>query len=468
MNFKKTVAIATAAGALAAISVPAMALENEFHGMFRAFGYVTNSLSGGGAFHLQEKSATDKFIEQRARIQYIAKASDDLKLVTHFELDTKFGGQSSTKYPIGDAGGIDADRISLETKNVYLDFNCPITGTNAKVGIQPFNDSYQGTFSNFDGTGVLLSKKFSAFTGTYGYFVINSDAVGGTAGTIGTPGVTAGTGTTFPSYRRLTHMNVVDANFAVNNDISVGANYTNVIGPDSSLVYLHMIGLNAAAKVGPAALALTAGYQLGDAPNVGTTAQKFAAYGITAAAKVDVGVGKVNVSALYLSGDKTPTTPDSKNTAWQVANTTTTYFPAANMWLIARNAATINSSTAIGGTSDMTRGGRGILGAFAGFEGALDKIFYNANVGWAKVAEKQAADSADIGTELNATVGYKLYSNLSASFTAAYAILGDGYKKDIAQRATDTATTGNTNLLPGGVRKADNSFLTNIALNYAF
>ena len=96
MNFKKTVAIATAAGALAAISVPAMALENEFHGMYRAYGYVTNATSGGGGFNLKEKSVTDKYIEQRARIQYIAKASDDLKLVTHFELDTKFGGQTTS------------------------------------------------------------------------------------------------------------------------------------------------------------------------------------------------------------------------------------------------------------------------------------------------------------------------------------------------------------------------------------
>ena len=44
MNLKKTAAIAAAAGALAAISVPAMALENEFHGMYRMFGYMTNAL----------------------------------------------------------------------------------------------------------------------------------------------------------------------------------------------------------------------------------------------------------------------------------------------------------------------------------------------------------------------------------------------------------------------------------------
>ena len=43
-----------------------------------------------------KKDANSGFIaEQRARILYTAKASDDLKLVTHFELDSRFGGTSS-------------------------------------------------------------------------------------------------------------------------------------------------------------------------------------------------------------------------------------------------------------------------------------------------------------------------------------------------------------------------------------
>lgn len=451
MNLKKTVAIATAAGALAAISVPAMAVENEFHGMYRAFAYATNATSGGAGFNLKEKSATDKYIEQRARLQYIAKASDDLKLVTHFELDTKFGGASSTKYPIGDAGGIDADRITLETKNVYLDFNCPLSGANVKVGIQPVNDAFQGTFSNFDGTGVLISKKFNNITGTYGYFTLASDAGTqfATAPVSALSTTAVGTGTTFPSYKAQTHLNILDGRFAVSKDLSVGANYYNVIGPDSGLYFLHMLGLNADAKVGPAALTASFGYQFGDSAAPGV---KIAAYGLTAAAKVAVGPGKVNVSGLYLSGDKA----GGDNTAWQVANAATTYFPASNMWLIVRNAATINSSTAIGGSSDISRGGRGILGLFAGYEGAMDKIFYNANIGYAQVAEKQTADSAVVGTELNVTAGYKLYANLSASATVAYAILGDGYKKE------------NAVLLPGGVAKADNPFITNIQLNYTF
>ena len=48
MKLKKTVAIAAAAGALAAISVPAMAFENEFHGMYKLKYFLSNFEQYGG------------------------------------------------------------------------------------------------------------------------------------------------------------------------------------------------------------------------------------------------------------------------------------------------------------------------------------------------------------------------------------------------------------------------------------
>jgi len=441
MNFKKTAAIAAAVGALGAVSVPAFALENEFKGMYRAYGYYTNALSGAGGFNLKD-SATDKFIEQRARLMYTAKASADLKLVTHFELDTKFGGSTNAKYANAgaagsDAGGLDADRVTLETKNVYIDFNCPLTGSKVLVGIVPFSDAYQGTWGNFDTTALVVSKKFGAFTGTYVYAAAAQADL---------------TGSTFNSDRNTLDVNILDGRFAVSKDLTLGANYYNVLGPNSTNYQMNMLGLNAAGKFGPAALTASFGYQFGNqdiARNVDINA-----FGGAVAAKIDAGPGKVNLSFLYLSGDNGVLV--NKDKGWQVASAGTTYFTPANMWLITRNAATINSSTAIGGSSDLTRGGRGIMGFFAGYEGAADKLYYNANVGYAQVDEKRTAASDEIGTEINATVGYKLYPALSISATAAYAFLGDGYGK----------STGT--LLPGGVANADDPFLTNVALNFSF
>ena len=48
MSLKKTAAIAAAVGALAAISVPAMAFENEFHGAYTMKAIVGNYEQAGG------------------------------------------------------------------------------------------------------------------------------------------------------------------------------------------------------------------------------------------------------------------------------------------------------------------------------------------------------------------------------------------------------------------------------------
>lgn len=462
MKLSKKIMVAAAVGALGVASaVPAMAFENEFHGMYRAYGYMTNALSGGGTFQLRENSRTDKFIEQRARLQYIAKASDDLKLVTHFELDTKFGGSTSTKYPIGDGGGLDADRITLETKSVYLDFKIPAVPVRAMVGIQPFNDSFGGLYGNFDATGAVFTGKFGALTTTYGYFTVGND--NSAFAYNNTPAAALVTGVTFASNAGTKDLNVFDAKFAINKDMTVGASYymllDKVAGANTPTIVNNTLGLNAAAKIGPASLTAALGFQFGkENSNLALSDNSTTAIAAAVAAKIAAGPGSVNVAALYLSGDKGGAN-DPHNKAWQSIGTAVNYYTPANMWLITRNAATINSSTQIGGGSDLTRGGLGLMGAFAGYEGKAGKVFYNGNVGAAKVAMKRSAVSANIGAEVNATVGYKLYDNLSTQFTAAYAFLGDGYgHKDAGANLLGTT----------GSRNADNPFLTAIALNYAF
>ncbi|RQW77870.1 MAG: porin, partial [Geobacter sp.] len=102
---KKLLAVAAAAVLTAATAVPALALENEFHGMYRLFltqSNFDNSTPAGAGFADNAKSGFTAV--QRARIVYTAKANDDLKLVTHFELDSRFGGQQVNTPGTGAAG----------------------------------------------------------------------------------------------------------------------------------------------------------------------------------------------------------------------------------------------------------------------------------------------------------------------------------------------------------------------------
>lgn len=451
MSLKKKTLAVLAAGAIVASAVPAMALENEFHGMFKFFGYGSNFFNGAG----QGLSPTGKagaFAEQRARIQYIAKANDDLKLVTHFELDSRFGGKNEATGYLGtstgnDGGNLDADQLTLETKNVYLDFNCPITKANVKAGIQPWADSYKSLFLLADMTGVNVTKKFDPLTLSLAWFRFDDNTVS----------------TTRDVGDLTADLWVADAKFAVNKDITLGASYyfidndSNTVTTPNSTGYtnyekLHVVGANAAIKAGPLALDPFFAYQFGDARE--STGHDISAFLAGATAKVKLGPGSLNATAIYLSGDDD--TADTDVEGWRIVATGTTYFNPANMWLLVRSGQGINTSSSVL-ANDLTVGGRGLMLGTLGYEGTAGKIFYNANVGYAQVAEERGTEDEVIGTEVNAQVGYKLYDNLSISAAGAYAFLGDGMGGNAPE------------LISGfGVADAEDPYMFNIQLAYAF
>ena len=444
---RKLIAIAAGVAVSAAMAVPAMALENEFHGMYKAFGYSTNFFNGAtfgpadAINRLSENSHSGFLAEQRARIQYIAKANDNLKMVTHFELDARFGGTPNYKGTTGtDAGSLDADALSLETKNVYLDFNT--LGSNFKVGIQPWNDAYKSLFLLADMAGASVTKKFDPFTASLAWFRIDDNTAAAT-----TPG------------RVTADFIAADGKFAVNKDLIVGVSYYNVQNDSFAAAaagvpayeLLHMFGANASAKLGPAAVDVFAAYQMGEFD----TDQDLEGYMFGTTGKVKVGPGAVNFAGFYLSGDTTTATGDIG--AFQTVGFHQTYFNPANMWLLIRSGQAVNSSTSVLG-NDMTVGGRGMWGVFAGYEGKVDKLFYNANAGYAETAHAaNATEKKSLGTEVNLQVGYNIFDNLQASVAGAYLLLGDALGGDAGQFIT---TRGAVN--------ADNPWMANIQLSYTF
>lgn len=472
MSIKKTVAIAAAAGALAAVAAPAMAVENEFHGMYTFSAYQTNFFEGNtmssaqAANVLRKDAKSGFFAEQRARVQYIAKANENLKLVTHFELDSRFGGLQAPgtgykgTYSGNDGGNIDADQLTLETKNVYLDVNCPITGANVKIGSQGWADSYQSLFLLADMTGVYATKKFGPATASLGWFRF--------ADFTSAPSKTASTAFAYGPGKLSSDLIVLDTKYAVNKDLTVGASYYNiqndapavaaVTGTTSKLPYaavpspapfelMHLIGVNADVTVGPANIKPFAAFQFGDISESAKTTMKGMLLGATS--KTKIGSGAVNASAIYMSGDSAGSTYEK---SFKTVGANFTYFNAANMWLLVRNGNAATSSTSILG-NDMTAGGAGLLGLFAGYEGTMDKVFYSANIGYAQTDKAIVANGkTSIGTELNAQVGYKVYDNLTASAAVAYAILGDAIK---------SKTTGTS-------PDADDPYAVNLMVSYKF
>lgn len=469
MSFKKKMLAVTAVGALTvATAVPALALENEFHGLLRAKGNISNIANASSGFAtIIDNPKTRTYIEERARLLYSAKANDDLKLVTHFEIDYSKFGDDSYGISRGKGAAIGADEINLETKNVYLDFNIPVAvPINVKVGVQPWIDAYGGLFVNADIAGVVATGKYNNFTNSLAFFRLDDKQSGSLTG------------------KQARDLLVVDSKFAVSKDLKVGASYyllnddtgftgvtgSTILDPSrtSSRSIIHTLGLNGETKTGPVTVNAGAMYQFGNLEN------RFALNGSTvtnlgsghlsaflgkAGAKIKAGPGTASVTALYVSGENGGR--NNSNAFQSVHNLTSTSasentFYEANMHLLMRSKYAANGDTVVVFSSNNKN--QGLIGGFAGYDATFGKLYGSANAGFVAVAKDRTHDSKYLGTEINAEVGYKLYDNLTATLLGSYVALGDYFK--------NVGTTTSAGVAPG--KKPNDPFLTTVMLNYVF
>lgn len=488
MNLKKTVAIAAAAGALAAISVPAMAFENEFHGQYRLKYYNSNMENSGAGFYNPANAITDKprvnnYFEQRARIFYTAKASDDLKLVTGFEIDSRFGDAAQGSGGRGLGGALESDSVNLETKHVYLDFNIPKTKVNVKAGIQPVKDTLKGVFFDADVAGVKATAKAGKATMTGGYYRAYDNSF------LNTAVQARGTNTL--------DIAALEADYAISKNAKVGMAYY-LYSDNRNLAYattgngttnLHTFGINGEAKVGKATLSGFVAKQIGlsksnvagaNGEQTGTTFNGMAA---NVAAKMPIGSGTLRTAFLYTSGDDQR---DGINTGWQAVsqnqNSTTTAvsttgtptnsYNEGGMMLLNRNAADHSTNTDQSLVASTNNLNQGLWLYTLGYDATITpKLSASANVGFAWVARTNGNHAFDrragataaggsngsnyLGTEFNAAVDYKMYDNLTTSVQAAYVVLG-GYYANSAQNHNGSACD------------PDNPYTARVVLTYAF
>jgi hypothetical protein len=419
--------------AFVASTVPAMALENEFHGMFRAKLFVSNfddskgATSANAPLPISDEATTKTYMEQRARLLYTAKASDDLKLITHFEIDSRWGDSAYTNGR-GAGAGLGADQVNLETKNVYLDFNIPGQPTNFKVGIQPFADAFKGVFVNNDMAGVALTQKMDPLTIGVGFYRWDDE-------------VAAAPGPFNPGHESRDFL-VADAKFAVDANTLIGGSYYLVTDDrDNDNLLMHMVGVNGTFKFDPMTLDVFAAYQFGDA----SATTDLSAYGAGAVARMKQGDGTLKATAIFLSGDDQNSSDNEGFQTISSAGGGENNFYPADMMILLRNKYEMNTARAV--VYDMANDGDGVAGLFLGYDLSVDKVYGSVNGGYLQAAHAPGDDY--IGCEINGEIGYKLYDNMTAAFQAAYAVLNEDY------------------YLVGGA-KIDDPYTTRIMLNYTF
>lgn len=436
-------------GLAAAATTPALALENEFHGMF-GVRYDNSNFNGtqttdfGPGDGTYDPSGKPKnqysanFIAQRARLQYIAKANADLKLVTHFELDYTFWGNSAYTVGRNQGGAIGADSVNLETKSIYLDAN-PFKNVNMKLGMMPNNDAFKGVLFDADMAGILLSSSYGKFSPSIGYFRFN-DKGAGIDKVLG---------------HKTNDMFMLDGKYDASKELKVGAAYyffkdsqvtgsstaasngpsgvlangTNIYPVGTTFtttntandVKIHALGLNAEYVQGPLTLNGFALYQTGWNNKVYTNA-----FAGNVGAKLKTGPGTARSEFLYVTGGK-------KNTFYSVFNEFSTgesgYYDN-EMVILGRDK---NAFFTIDNSIIYTAGnaGQGMIAGYLGYDLPINARLSTAyNAGFAAVAKDitQKHQSNYLGTEINAEVNYKLLENLTTSVRVAYVFLGDYFK----------------------------------------
>ncbi len=452
-KFQKQMLTIAAAGALTAVTaLPAMAFENEFHGMYTFKTYFSNFDKGDGqAIAMQnftDKRKMNNYMDQRARIQYIAKASDDLKLVTQFEMNTRFGGITNGAYATkSDGGTLDTDGTNIWTKHLYLDFNVG-KNFNTKVGLMPYKDTIKGLLIDADVPMIYTTTKLGAYTLGLGFSRFDENEQNG--------GVSTGPTTTRLG-DKAKDLFIMDNTYQVNKDTKVALSYylyadykgatVTAANAEAPRTLLNVLGLSGETKLGALQLSGFAAMQAGHSKAVGNPKKTYYhGYAANVAAKMNVGSSVARTAFLFASGNNN-TAPDAQNRGWVTSGVNS--YNESGMMIVARN-------TSMGGTSTdnaIRKPVTNIALATLGYDANLtEKFFVNGNVGFAwapsstvDVHNDRVAGGVNgsdfMGTEMNMEIGYKLYKNLTLKTQAAYMVLGGYYKNSALKNDGVTGAT---------------------------
>jgi hypothetical protein len=418
MKSSKVLAALVTLGLAAAVATPAMALENQFSGSYKAFYDLSNYSAAGndGASSsvqgLAKDAGTQNYFVQRMRLGYTAKVNEDVKLVTKFEFDYNWIGNSSYATGRGSGGAIGADSVQMETKNIYLDLNV-VKGLNAKIGMQGYNDAFKGIIFDADMAGILLSHEYDKASVTLGLFRF-ADATAANWSELSTIG------------KYTQDMVSLDGKYTVSKNMKLGAAYY-YLSDDripAEEAKVHTLGINAEGVVGPVTLTGFALGQFGDYNNT----KDAEGYAFNLGAKMPLAGGTGRTEFLYASGGENGKSLYIPKSSGSGNLTEGGGFYDNEMIILSRdkNATTIDNAIVY----DANNYNQGVIFASVGYDYPITpKLSGSVNLGLGWVAKDLANhDSKYLGTEFNCEANYQLMPSVTLGARAGYVVLGDYFK----------------------------------------
>ncbi len=403
------------AGGVAATTASA-AVENQFGGYWRTRFTFEDNFRGPITDRFANDVASRTYVDQRTRLYYTAKFSDDFKFVNKFEFNSGWGDLNG-----GDLG---ADgKNNWRIKNSYADFNMGKM-INAKVGIQG-GAIARGFILDDDFAGAVVTPTFGNVTMPIIWANISNEETQSWDNSV------------VPDFKQ--NLFAVMAAIKINDGMKITPyvvyhSITDGNDPldktqieDSDNYYL---GVDADLKFGAVGVWGTGIFNGGDIDGQDTTA-------FLAAAGVDAGL--VHGQAFYATGDEDAT--DGDNDAFISApglgaNYKSPGIGSSYYWSEIMGLGVFDNAPSNGSPGD------DITNIWAANVGVtikpMDKLKVDADVWYAALVEDNAAGDTELGLEFDGKVGYKVYDNLTAEAIFAYLISGDA--------------TGDEDVIEGGVR----------------
>jgi hypothetical protein len=419
---KKIMMILFAALMVVAFALPASAFENIFGGYFRVRAWHQENFNG---VQVNGKDGNASLVDQRTRIYYTAKFTDNFKLVNKFEFDSAWGDT--------DGGDIGADAKDVEVKNTYVDFT--LDTFNFKLGIQGwrlargfmFDDDFAGAIVTYSGEAVTLPVTWvKAFEGLDD----NGRAVDSNAKDVDyytlAPTFTMGNFALNPYVMYIQSNNL--RSWVENGGAFIPGLADGKLGvtadqlDDADIYYL---GLDLDANFDAFSLWFTGIYQGGTIDIRGAQDIDIAAYLLAIGASTDLGAFGIHGQAFYAAGDDDNDDSDLE----------TFFMPRGQSYYW---------SEIMGlGTFDVANGGYGtnssagspgdqINNIWAANLGAsmtpMDKLTATLDVWYAERVERDLILQKDteLGLEVDLKLTYALMDNLNLDVIGAYLLAGNG------------------------------------------
>jgi len=390
---KKVLVLAMAVLLVAAFTVPATALDNEFGGYWRTRFFTQQNFTGEDDTEAADLSRVDT----RTRLYYTAVINDSLKLVNKFEMDAVWGDDGY--------GDIGTDGKVFEIKHSFADFD--LGDFNFKLGAQGkefargfvFSDDFAGLIARYVTDDMIIPFVWmKAYEGGAGKDANDQD--------VDYYGLD-------PSF----NMGGMKLNpfvlYITSDDASAWGSTT-----ANEEVGVYYLGLNLDLSLDMGGLWLTGVYEGGSvdfSAAAGGGDLDVAAYLFAIGGNVDLGAADVHAEFFYASGDDDATDDEANDF----------YVPQGQSyyWAEIMGLGTFDNQASANAPGDKISN---IMAANLGATfGVGEKLSLTADLWYAQLVEDDAAGNNDLGTEIDLKAKYELVEDLNLEVIAAYLMAGD-------------------------------------------